>query len=109
DRVPDGGSLRGDIATNGFSNSRQGAVSIGLTGGGLRLPLVGQTGYRVRFTSRIAGNAAAPDYFLTNTGFRELNGSATLGVHRPWGLGGSHAQSLRHRAWCVADRPTWQL
>jgi len=85
DRVPDGGSLKGDVAFNGFSNSRQGALSLGLLGGGLQLPLVGRTGYRLRFTSRVAGNSAAPDYFLTNTGFRELNGSATLGVHRPWG------------------------
>ena len=85
DRVPDGGTLKGDVALNGFSNSRQGAVSFGVQGGGLRLPLVGATGYRVRLSSRVAGNAAAPDYFLSNTGFRELNGSVTLGVHRDWG------------------------
>lgn len=85
DRVPDGGSMRGDVATNGFYNSRQGVFSVGLAGGGLHLPLLGRTGYRLRFTSRVAGNGAAPDYFLTNTGFRELNGSLTLGVHRQWG------------------------
>ena len=85
DPVPDGGSLRGDVAINGFANSRQGAVSMGVHGGGLRVPLVGATGYRVRLSSRVAGNGAAPDYFLSNTGFRELNGSVTLGVHRRWG------------------------
>lgn len=83
--VPDTGTMRGDIALNGFSNSRQGAVSVALRGGGLTLPGIGRTGYRVRLTARGAGNGAAPDYFLTNTGFRELNGSATFGVQRDWG------------------------
>ncbi|MCY7299517.1 MAG: TonB-dependent receptor plug domain-containing protein, partial [Ilumatobacteraceae bacterium] len=85
DPVPDGGSLKGDVAVNSFSNSRQGALSLGIHGGNLRLPMLGSTGYRVRLSSRVAGNGAAPDYFLSNTGFRELNGSVTLGVHRSWG------------------------
>jgi len=83
--VPDTGRLHGDVAINLFSNSRQGALSMGAEGGQLRLPVVGTTGFRVRFTSRAAGNGAAPDYYLSNTGFRELNGSATLGVARSWG------------------------
>lgn len=83
--VPDSGGLRGDVALNLFSNSRQGALSLGAEGGNLRLPGVGTTGYRVRLTSRVAGNGAAPDYYLSNTGFRELNGSLALGVARPWG------------------------
>ena len=83
--VPDSGALRGDVSLNGFSNSRQGAFSLGVQGGGLSLPLIGRTGYRLRLTTRLAGNGAAPDYFLSNTGFRELNGSATLGVQRVWG------------------------
>jgi iron complex outermembrane recepter protein len=83
--VPDTGAMRGDVSLNGFSNSRQGALSVSLQGGGLSLPLVGQTGYRLRVTSRVAGNGASPDYFLSNTGFRELNGSATFGVSRGWG------------------------
>ena len=70
---------------NGFSNSRQGALSMSAQGGGLMLPVIGRTGYRARLTTRAAGNGASPDYFLTNTGFRELNGSLTLGVQRAWG------------------------
>jgi iron complex outermembrane recepter protein len=85
DPVPHGGAARGDVSLNGFSNSRQGALSLGLQGAGLRLPAIGAAGYRLRFSSRVAGNAAAPDYHLSNTGFRELNGSATIGVQRPWG------------------------
>jgi len=83
--LPDTGGLRGNVALNAFSNSRQGALSIGAEGADLSLPKIGATGYRLRLTSRLAGNGAAPDYFLTNTGFRELNGSLALGVSRDWG------------------------
>jgi iron complex outermembrane receptor protein len=83
--LPDTGGLRGNVALNAFSNSRQGALSIGAEGADLSLPKIGATGYRLRLTSRMAGNGAAPDYFLTNTGFRELNGSLALGVSRDWG------------------------
>ncbi|MCA2984948.1 TonB-dependent receptor [Gemmatimonas sp.] len=83
--LPDTGGLRGTVALNAFSNSRQGAVSVGVQGADLSLPRIGTTGYRVRLTSRLAGNGGAPDYYLTNTGFRELNGSVALGVARDWG------------------------
>lgn len=83
--VPTSGGTRGELATNAFSNSRQGALSMAVEGGNLRLPAVGAAGYRLRLTGRVAGNAAAPDYYLSNTGFRELNGSATVGIARPWG------------------------
>ena len=83
--LPDTGTLRGDMALNLFSNNRQGALSIGAQGADLSLPRLGSTSYRLRLTTRLAGDAAAPDYALANTGFRELNGSLTLGVHRPWG------------------------
>lgn len=83
--LPESGGLRGDVALNTFSNSRQGALSLGVQGADLSLPKIGTTGYRLRLTSRVAGNGAAPDYFLSNTGFRELNGSLAFGVSRPWG------------------------
>jgi iron complex outermembrane recepter protein len=83
--VADTGRARSELAFNTFTNSRQGALSFSVQGGGLTLPGVGRTGYRVRVSSRLAGNAATPDYFLSNTGFRELNGSATFGVQRAWG------------------------
>jgi iron complex outermembrane receptor protein len=83
--LPDTGSLRGSVALNAFSNSRQGAASIGVEGADLSLPGLGTTGYRLRLTSRMAGNGAAPDYYLSNTGFRELNGSLALGIRRSWG------------------------
>ncbi|WP_434479255.1 TonB-dependent receptor plug domain-containing protein [Gemmatimonas sp.] len=83
--LPDTGSLRGSVALNAFSNSRQGAASIGVEGADLSLPGLGTTGYRLRLTSRLAGNGAAPDYYLSNTGFRELNGSLAFGIRRRWG------------------------
>lgn len=83
--LPDTGSMRGSVALNAFSNSRQGAASIGVEGADLSLPGLGTTGYRLRLTSRMAGNGAAPDYYLSNTGFRELNGSLALGIRRSWG------------------------
>ncbi|MBC7842084.1 MAG: TonB-dependent receptor [Gemmatimonadaceae bacterium] len=83
--VPVAGARTGDLSINGFSNSRQGALSVRAQGPGVRLPGIGVIGYRVRLTSRVAGNGGAPDYSLSNTGFRELNGSATIGIHRGWG------------------------
>jgi iron complex outermembrane receptor protein len=83
--VLDTGAFRGEVTTNLFSNSRQAALSVGVQQGGLQLPWVGRAGYRARFTGRVAGTGAAPDYYLANTGFRELNGSAALGIVRPWG------------------------
>jgi iron complex outermembrane receptor protein len=83
--VPDSGPLRGDVSLNAFSNNRQGAASLRVEGGGLRLPLLGQAGFRLRLTGRKAGDAHAPAYNLRNTGFNELNGSATLGIRRGWG------------------------
>jgi iron complex outermembrane recepter protein len=83
--LPDTGGLHGTVALNAFSNSRQGALSLGVQGADLSLPKIGTTGYRLRVTSRMAGNGAAPDYFLSNTGFRELNGSLAMGVRRGWG------------------------
>lgn len=83
--VPDSGGIHGDVALNTFSNSRQGALSMSAEGGNLLIPAVGRVGYRARLTSRVAGNGGAPDYYLTNTGFRELNGSLAVGMSRPWG------------------------
>jgi iron complex outermembrane recepter protein len=83
--VPSAGPVRGELSLNAFSNNRQGAMSVGVEGANLRLPLLGPAGYRVRVSSRVAGNGAAPDYALSNTGFRELNGSASLGIARSWG------------------------
>jgi iron complex outermembrane receptor protein len=83
--IPESGGFRGDVALNAFSNSRQVAASVGVQDGSVHLPVLGRVGVRARATGRIAGNGATPDYFLSNTGFRERNGSVALGMHRGWG------------------------
>jgi iron complex outermembrane recepter protein len=83
--VPTSGGMTGDVQLNAFSNNRQGAVAFGVAGGDLHLPGIGRTGYRARLSSRVAGNGQSPDYALSNTGFRELNGSVALGTTRRWG------------------------
>ncbi len=79
--VPVTGGARGTLAMNLFSNNLQGAMS-GMLEGTAPLPLLGQSGYRLRLTGRTANDVATPGYFLPNTGFRELNGSVALGVNR---------------------------
>lgn len=83
--LPYGAALRGDLQVNSFSNNRQGAASLRLEAGGLRAPLLGGFAFRGRLTGRIAGDATTPGYGLANTGFREVNGSAALGIQRGWG------------------------
>jgi len=93
--VPESGGAHGTVALNTFANSRQGAVSAMVQGADLALPGIGRTGYRLRVTTRMAGNSAAPDYALANTGFRERNGSLALGAaHR----GGHSIVTLSHFA-----------
>lgn len=74
--LPSDAVMNGEVNINGFTNNRQGAASVFVEGGGLfGMPL----GVRVQGSGRRAGDAAAPDYRLANTGFSELNGSADVG------------------------------
>ncbi|MGH7509750.1 MAG: TonB-dependent receptor [Gemmatimonadales bacterium] len=83
--LPGSGKIGGEIAANGFSNNRQAAGSLLLEGAELHLPIVGQLGWRAQLSGRLAGDASSPDYYLANTGFRELNYSGAIGVRRGWG------------------------
>jgi iron complex outermembrane receptor protein len=83
--LPTSGSVDGEITTNAFSNNRQGAGSLLIEGADLKLPWLGQTGWRAQVSGRRAGDAETPSYFLPNTGFKELNFNAALGIVRPWG------------------------
>ena len=69
--------LHGEATVNLFSNGRQGAVGAFLetaqvAGAPVALRLQGST--------RLGGDAEAPDYVLNNTGVRELNASLTVEV-----------------------------
>jgi iron complex outermembrane receptor protein len=83
--VPTTPGARGELQVNAFSNNRQGAASARIEGAGFRLPLIGPAGARLRVTGRMAGDATTPEYNLRNTGFEELDLSATLGISRDWG------------------------
>ncbi len=77
--------LHGEVALNSFMNNRQVAGSVLLEGGQVELPLLGKAAVQGRLTRRRAGDATSPDFNLRNTGFSEFNGSAAIGVQRPWG------------------------
>ncbi|MDW8020636.1 MAG: TonB-dependent receptor plug domain-containing protein [Chloroherpetonaceae bacterium] len=78
--LPTEASPKGELTLNLFSNNAQGALS-----GLLEGKLGEQIGWRVQASWRRAGDAAAPSYFLTNTGFTELNFSAHAGYTGDWG------------------------
>jgi iron complex outermembrane receptor protein len=83
--LPVAGAVGGELSTNAFANNRQGAASLLLEGANLTLPVLGVLGWRVQGSTRRAGDARTPDYYLPNTGFRELDYSAATGVLRSWG------------------------
>ena len=82
---PTFGAFGGELSTNGFANNRQGAASLLFEGAELRLPALGQMGWRVQATARRAGDARTPTYYLRNTGFKEFDYNAALGLTRRWG------------------------
>jgi len=71
--------LQGDLNLSAFSNGRAGATSLSVEG--LLKPLPGFS-WRTQGTFRQAGNARSPDYFLKNTGMKEINYSAAVGYAR---------------------------
>jgi iron complex outermembrane receptor protein len=77
--LPREAPLRGAVHAVGRSNGRQVATSARLEGGVTRWPGLA---WRVQGTWRRGGNLQTPDYFLDNTGLREINGAAALGYRR---------------------------
>ncbi len=77
-------TVRGDVHAVGLSNGLQGIGAAVLRGG---VPGVEGLGWRVQGSGKMAGALSTPDYVLDNTGARELNVSAAVGVRRAtWGL-----------------------
>jgi iron complex outermembrane receptor protein len=83
--LPTAGGLVSELSTNAFSSNRQGAGSLLLEGANLSLPGLGRLGWRAQVSARRAGDVRAPGYYLPNTGFRELDYSASAGLTRRWG------------------------
>jgi len=84
-RLPIAGPIGASLELNGFLNNRQRAGSFMIEGAQLPLPWIGDAGWRVQISGRQAGDARTASDFLPNTGFRELDASAAMGVQRPWG------------------------
>jgi len=77
--LPSTPEVSGEIHAIGMSNGRSGTGSVMLEGG---LPAIAGLGWRVQGTLKQAGDMHAPDYSLTNTGIREKDVSATVGLKR---------------------------
>ncbi len=101
--LPVYGNLGGELATNLFANNRQGAASLVVEGARLPVPLLGPAAWRLQGTLRRAGDARTPGYYLVNTGYSEINGSATLGIRRGWG--GATRQKQRCGNLLLPHRP----
>lgn len=76
--LPTEAGLGGQFHLIGSSNGRSGVFSGLLEGGSKRLKGIG---WRVQGTGKKSGDFRAANYNLTNTGFEELNFSASTGYH----------------------------
>ena len=74
--LPIGPGVHGQLNAIGNTNGRGITSSAMLTGGLKSLP---GFGWRVQASQKYAGNVKSADYYLGNTGLRELNYSAALG------------------------------
>jgi iron complex outermembrane recepter protein len=71
----DSAGVGGELNLLGTTNNRQGAVSATVDGNSAKLPPLS---WRLQGTLKRAGNARAADYYLQNTGFREMNFSGAV-------------------------------
>ena len=83
--LPTSGGIGAELSTNAFSNNRQGAASGLAEGANLPTPWIGPLGWRAQVSMRRAGDARTPSYYLPNTGFKELDYNAAVGLTRSWG------------------------
>lgn len=65
--------IGGEVNVVGFSNGRTGVLSSMIEGKNQRFS------WRLQGTAKKGGNLQTPQYYLSNTGVEELNGSAMLG------------------------------
>ncbi|MFC1732170.1 TonB-dependent receptor [candidate division KSB1 bacterium] len=70
--------IGGKLSLNAFSNNRQGSGSLFVEGGSKRFP---GFGWRLQGSMRRAGDSRTPDYYITNSGFKERNGSLAIGYN----------------------------
>nr|WP_246597003.1 TonB-dependent receptor [Pontibacter aydingkolensis] len=75
----DSAGVSGELNLLGTTNNRQGAISATVDGNAAKIPALS---WRLQGTAKRAGNARAADYYLQNTGFREVNFSGALGYEK---------------------------
>lgn len=81
--VPIQAGLSGQVGAGAASNGRSGSLQVGLEAG---IPRLEKSGWRVRATALRSGDRKAPDYYLNNTGIREIAASFDWGIRRlAWG------------------------
>lgn len=82
--LPEKAGLGGSLNMIGQSNGRSGTIS-GMLEGGIKNH--NGWGWRIQGTGKRAGDYHTPDYFLTNTGNKELDFSGATGYHgKTWGF-----------------------
>lgn len=74
--LPADSSIHAEINLTGASNGRTGAASAMMSGNFKKIPALA---WRIQGTARRGGNYRTADYYLDNTGSRELNYSAAAG------------------------------
>lgn len=70
------GVLGGEVDVNLFSNNQQASASLLVES-----PFGSDFGARLQVSGRYAGDTRTPTYVLSNSGFRELNGSFAVGYN----------------------------
>lgn len=87
--LPTKGGMGGSLQLSGASNGRMGSVAGVLEGG---IGKVKGLGFRMQGSRKKAGDAKAPNYWLSNTGIDETGISAALGLQRKrWGIEGFYS------------------
>lgn len=77
--LPTDSSIHAEVNLVGASNGRSGTASAMLSGNFKSLPALA---WRVQGTAKQSGDFKTADYFLENTGAKELNYSAALGYNK---------------------------
>ncbi|WP_256011916.1 TonB-dependent receptor [Desertivirga xinjiangensis] len=77
--LPKQPEIKGELNLTGSSNGAAGAISGRVEGGVSKFPGLA---WRLQGTAKTSGNIETADYYLENTGLRELNFSGALGYSR---------------------------
>jgi iron complex outermembrane receptor protein len=77
--LPSDSTIHAEVNLVGASNGQSGTVSGMLSGNFKKIPALA---WRVQGTAKRSGNLQTADYFLDNTGSKELNYSAALGYNK---------------------------